>query len=251
MTVESADRPKIGVLLMRSASKGSQNADFGKDFGLIHEAAVTCRKAGWGKQEWSRLAHDQNLAELVGQVLRGEVLTVLKPFGVVTQCSVERPTSFSTDQLLRSTSCAWVKHYGREWIAETANYTNIPDRRIDFFYADVLRTVHSEELWDMGFFVRVPFNNQVKLERSMFLACLNALLEMEVVGSESSLLSVSRVNKFFYFMDPHLVTVTVTWSRSRNKWVFAVDVGTVSELMNRKIELLERTRVFGPTDFTE
>ena len=48
--------------------------EFGKDNGLIHEAVVTGRKVGAGREFWSRLAHDENLfreviARVVGMIV--------------------------------------------------------------------------------------------------------------------------------------------------------------------------------------
>lgn len=46
--------------------------DFGKDLGLVHEAVVTGRKVGAGKDFWSKLAHDESLfAKTVAFVERG------------------------------------------------------------------------------------------------------------------------------------------------------------------------------------
>jgi len=38
-----------------------QQEEFGKDIGLVHEAVVTGRKIGAGKEFWSKLAHDEEL----------------------------------------------------------------------------------------------------------------------------------------------------------------------------------------------
>lgn len=42
-----------------------QDDDFGKDYGLIHEAIVTGRKVGAGREFWTRLAHDEPLFDKV------------------------------------------------------------------------------------------------------------------------------------------------------------------------------------------
>ena len=42
-----------------------QGDDFGKDYGLIHEAIVTGRKVGAGREFWTRLAHDETLFDKV------------------------------------------------------------------------------------------------------------------------------------------------------------------------------------------
>lgn len=52
------------------ASEGDD--EFGKDHGLIHEALVTGRKVGAGKEFWKKLAHDQELfSKTVAFVHRG------------------------------------------------------------------------------------------------------------------------------------------------------------------------------------
>lgn len=49
----------------------SASDDFGRDNGLIHEVVVTGRKAGWGKNEWGKLAHNQDIMEQIAEVLNG------------------------------------------------------------------------------------------------------------------------------------------------------------------------------------
>lgn len=44
---------------------------FGRDHGLIHEAVVTSRKAGWGHDEWAKLAHNEALMRDFREVLLG------------------------------------------------------------------------------------------------------------------------------------------------------------------------------------
>lgn len=49
----------------------SSASDFGRDHGLIHEAVITSRKAGWGSDEWAKLAHDEEKMRQFRQVLLG------------------------------------------------------------------------------------------------------------------------------------------------------------------------------------
>ncbi|MGB8473767.1 MAG: hypothetical protein WCE61_06740 [Candidatus Acidiferrum sp.] len=44
--------------------------DFGRDYGLVHEAIVTGRKAGAGREFWAKLAHDRNFFEKVVRFVR-------------------------------------------------------------------------------------------------------------------------------------------------------------------------------------
>lgn len=46
-----------------------QSEEFGKDFGLVHEAIVTGRKVGAGKDFWSKLAHDEALFQRVVELV--------------------------------------------------------------------------------------------------------------------------------------------------------------------------------------
>lgn len=50
----------------------SASNDFGRDHGLIHEAIVTGRKAGWGAEEWAKLAHSEKIMRQIVRVLRGQ-----------------------------------------------------------------------------------------------------------------------------------------------------------------------------------
>lgn len=52
----------------------SSASDFGRDNGLIHEVVVTGRKAGWGKDEWSKLAHNQKIMRQIADVLNGKAV---------------------------------------------------------------------------------------------------------------------------------------------------------------------------------
>ena len=49
----------------------SSASDFGRDLGLIHEAVITGRKAGWGQIEWAKLAHDEAMMRKIRLVLLG------------------------------------------------------------------------------------------------------------------------------------------------------------------------------------
>ena len=49
----------------------SSASDFGKDHGLIHEAVVTGREVGWGRDEWAKLAHNRDLMRDFRKVLLG------------------------------------------------------------------------------------------------------------------------------------------------------------------------------------
>lgn len=44
--------------------------DFGRDYGLVHEAVVTGRKAGAGREFWAKLAQDKTLFEKVVSFVR-------------------------------------------------------------------------------------------------------------------------------------------------------------------------------------
>jgi hypothetical protein len=46
---------------MEQAMVRQQDDDFGKDYGLIHEAIVTGRKVGAGRKFWTKLAHDESM----------------------------------------------------------------------------------------------------------------------------------------------------------------------------------------------
>ncbi|PIR84788.1 hypothetical protein COU16_01210 [Candidatus Kaiserbacteria bacterium CG10_big_fil_rev_8_21_14_0_10_47_16] len=44
-------------------------SNFGQDHGLIHEAVITGRKAGWTSSEWAKLAHDEGLMLRIREVM--------------------------------------------------------------------------------------------------------------------------------------------------------------------------------------
>ena len=48
---------------MKSTVRKEESGGFGKDYGLIHEAIITGKKVGAGKDFWSALAHNKDLFE--------------------------------------------------------------------------------------------------------------------------------------------------------------------------------------------
>lgn len=57
----------------------SSVSDFGRDHGLIHEAVVTGRRAGWTAEEWSKLAHSEETMRNIRKVLLGHAsITVIE-----------------------------------------------------------------------------------------------------------------------------------------------------------------------------
>lgn len=58
---------------MGSASTNTDTENtFGKDHGLIHEAVVTSRGAGWSREDWGAFAHDQALQKDVLKQIRNK-----------------------------------------------------------------------------------------------------------------------------------------------------------------------------------
>ncbi|MFQ5662185.1 MAG: hypothetical protein ACE5F2_02965 [Candidatus Paceibacteria bacterium] len=51
--------------------KNHSASNFGKDFGVVHEAVVTGRKVGADEKFWAKLAHDDNLFSQVMKVAEG------------------------------------------------------------------------------------------------------------------------------------------------------------------------------------
>jgi len=65
-------RSNLRRCVMQESMVRQQDEDFGKDYGLIHEAVVTGRKVGAGREFWTRLAHDEGLfGKVVSFVARG------------------------------------------------------------------------------------------------------------------------------------------------------------------------------------
>jgi hypothetical protein len=56
----------------------SSASEFGKDLGLMHEVVVTARKAGFSREEWALLAHNESLCRDIRDVLTGHAQ--IKPF---------------------------------------------------------------------------------------------------------------------------------------------------------------------------
>lgn len=75
--------------------------DFGKDLGLVHEAVITGRKVGAGKEFWAALAENVELFPIFGSIARDVVL--LKEVGVdpATQVCEEQIVSVVEDFLGR------------------------------------------------------------------------------------------------------------------------------------------------------
>ena len=54
-------------------------SDFAKDMGLVHEAVVTGRSIGFGREEWAKLAHDKDKFLEVLMLVRGEATLDFNP----------------------------------------------------------------------------------------------------------------------------------------------------------------------------
>lgn len=68
-------------------------SEFGKDNGLVHEAVVTGRKAGAGKEFWSRLAHDQNLFQRFVAVVEGKAEIVMIAVDKAAETVIQKVTN--------------------------------------------------------------------------------------------------------------------------------------------------------------
>ncbi|MEK7767713.1 MAG: hypothetical protein AAB368_15905 [bacterium] len=64
-------------------------SEFGKDLGVVHEAVVTGRKAGWGREEWAKLAHDEVLMRSLLLVINGNGEATNEMITHVIDCSVQ------------------------------------------------------------------------------------------------------------------------------------------------------------------
>jgi hypothetical protein len=76
-------------------SSASNENDFGRDHGLLHEAVVTGRKAGWGADEWAKLAHDVERMRQVREVLHGRAAITMVENAVATAVPATLPPLFS------------------------------------------------------------------------------------------------------------------------------------------------------------
>lgn len=56
----------------------SSASEFGKDFGLISEAVVAGRRAGVGRTEWVKLAHEKELWDKILPVIQGHGEVIVK-----------------------------------------------------------------------------------------------------------------------------------------------------------------------------
>jgi hypothetical protein len=68
----------------------SSASDFGRDHGLVHEAVVTGRKAGWTQGDWAELAHDVDFMRQIRAVRLG--LATINP--------IERVVDLDTDPVV-------------------------------------------------------------------------------------------------------------------------------------------------------
>lgn len=76
---------------------------FGRDHGLVHEAIVTSRKAGWTRADWAKFAHDQALVQQALHLVRGKAkLHHLRPSEI---CS---PSLIIPNRSMRPACPAWV-----------------------------------------------------------------------------------------------------------------------------------------------
>ena len=60
----------------RCVAMKSGVSNFGKELGVVHEVLITGRKAGWGKEQWAKFAHDEPLMRSVALVIAGRATIV-------------------------------------------------------------------------------------------------------------------------------------------------------------------------------
>ena len=64
----------------------SSASEFGRDHGLIHEAVVTSRKAGWSADEWAKLAHSEETMRSIRGVLHKDSRIVINTMSLEEIC---------------------------------------------------------------------------------------------------------------------------------------------------------------------
>jgi hypothetical protein len=87
--------------------KSGVSEKFGTDLGLIHEVVVTGRNAGWGKEEWAKLAHNPALMREIASVLDGTASIVHKPQKKTSKVGWKQP---SDTALIRYTQRKYLIH---------------------------------------------------------------------------------------------------------------------------------------------
>lgn len=84
----------------------SSVSNFGRDHGLIHEAVVTGRKAGWTADEWSKLAHSKETMRDIRGVLLGHAEIVTSD---VIDCNADPfvPDGWSVEEHQKGGTFKW------------------------------------------------------------------------------------------------------------------------------------------------
>src|SRR3989344_7808693 len=85
----------------------SSASDFGRDHGLIHEAVVTGRRAGWGSDEWARLAHDAGLMRKLRQVLIGQAIITVSEHRINLDADPFIPDGWKVEEHRKSGEFKW------------------------------------------------------------------------------------------------------------------------------------------------
>ena len=85
----------------------SSVSDFGRDHGLIHEAVVTGRKAGWTVEEWSQLAHSEERMREIRQYLRGHASIVAVEHIIDLNAQPLVPDSWSVEKHQKGGELTW------------------------------------------------------------------------------------------------------------------------------------------------
>jgi hypothetical protein len=68
--------------------KNHSASNFGKDFGVVHEAVITGRKVGADEKFWAKLAHNEDLFSRFVKVAEGYAEENIKPIKYIIDCDV-------------------------------------------------------------------------------------------------------------------------------------------------------------------
>lgn len=192
----------------------SDSASFGKDIGLVHEAIVTGRKAGWGQEEWAKLAHDEALMRSLLPVIHGrgvvQASSRLQPRGTTTLPANDNrydPKSFK-----RAGRYVW-DGFNDRILAVAKPIRRVPGITVEssLFTESLAVTDICAELGDDRIFENV----------SVFVAQLDALLERQKSGEEvSNGLLVNGYANIFYVrgINSEVFAVRAVWGFGRREW---------------------------------
>ncbi|MEZ4200535.1 MAG: hypothetical protein R3B69_03025 [Candidatus Paceibacterota bacterium] len=190
----------------------SSASEFGKDFGLVSEAVVTGRKAGWGHDVWKKLAHDENLMRTLLPAIQGRAEVTIK--SRLTNSTVTTLPALKKPKRLKDCGvCSWGN--ATKPFASVDKLPAIKKHAVE--YRDLIEPLDDFNLIEeLGGEDAAVFSSVAEVETT-----ISQFIAEQPNGASGHMLSDGKAN-LFYVHDPEnherVLYVSVCWDSDGSQW---------------------------------